>query len=43
MHVRGDQSPNQLVRRPLTAAQESKAIDFLYKLCFDFMISWLVD
>jgi hypothetical protein len=24
MHVRGDQSPNQVMRRPLTAAQESK-------------------
>ena len=25
MHVRGDQNPNQLVRRPMTAAQDSES------------------
>ena len=26
MHVRSDQNPNQVMRRPLTAAQESKQL-----------------
>ncbi len=28
MHVRGDQNPNQLMRRPMTAAQEGKLFMF---------------